>query len=306
MTTGVLLKEMNLVEDVLLCQAKDIEKGFVQITCNDITAGLPCRESAYLAFDHYSDQGGMGMNQRNHIVDTNCRSTSRVVYNYFGHDRFNRVPRELLNVVDKVTCADITLDDILYPSGWMLLSHLIDHRTALDRYTRFSLSTAMLMETLIDWCREYTVWEVLSLPPIEERSTCYFANVGAYKLQIMQCATVHKNLVIVDLRNKDIVYPGNRFMIYALFPECNVSLQIIPNHAGTKTTIAVGKSFLDRSLTVDIGKAMRECGGGGNRNAGACDVDNDRVDIVVSNLINTLQYGMFKNLFMGYYNYYYP
>ena len=305
MTTGILLKEMELVEGVLFCHPRDIETGAVRITGNDITAGLPCREGAYLAFDHYQGAVAAQGGKRAVIVDTAMRSTSRVVCNHFGPHRFSRVSRELLNVVDRAVSADVTLDDILYPSGWMLLSHLIDQRTGLDRYTRFSMSTAKLVEALMDWCREYTVWEVLSLPLLEERNSCYFTCAEAYKSQILRCATMHKNLVVVDLRNEDAVYPGNRFMIYALFPECNVSLQVMRSRAG-RTSVVAGKSFLDRSLTVDIGRVMKENGGGGHRNAGTCDVDSDRADAVVGNLITALRYGTFKNLFMGYYNYYYP
>lgn len=306
MTSGILLKEMNLVDSVLFCQPRDIETGSVRIGGNDITAGLPCRESAYLAFDHYQDVGALRRENRNIIVDKNMRSTSRVVYNHFGQHRLSRIPSELLNVVDRVVSADVTMDDILYPSGWMLLSHLIDLRTGLDRHARFSMTTAGLIETLMESCREYTVWDVLSLPPVEERNTCYFDCVESCKAQILRCAAVKGNLVIVDLRNEISVYPGNRFMIYALFPECNVSLQIMRHHDGTKTSIVAGKSFLDRSLAVDIGKVMKESGGDGHRNAGTCDVVNDRADTILCNLTSALQYGIFKNFYMGYYNYYYP
>lgn len=305
MTTGILLKELDLVGEVLFCHPRDVETGSVPITGNDITAGLPCRETAYLAFDHYQSAAAAKRGGGTVIVDTRMRSTSRVVYNHFGPHRFSRISRELLKVVDRSISADVTLDDILYPSGWMLLSHLIDQRTGLDRHTHFSLSTAELIEALMDWCRDCTVWEVLSLPLLEERNGCYFACAEAYKSQILRCATMHKNLVVVDLRNEDTVYPGNRFMIYALFPECNVSLQVMRSRPG-RTSVVAGKSFLDRSLTVDIGRVMKENGGNGHRNAGTCDVDNDRADAVVGNLITALRYGTFKNLFMGYYNYYYP
>lgn len=304
MTAGILLKEMNLVEGVLFCQPGDVATGLVPVTGNDITAGLPCKESAYLAFDHYQDAGS-AREMGNVVVDTGMRSTSRVIYNHFGASRFGRLPSGLLPVVDQAVSSDVTLDDILYPTGWMLLAHLIDQRTGLERYGRFSLATERLIETLMDWCREYTVWEVLNLAPVEERCACYFACADAYKSQILRCAAVRKNLVIVDLRNEEIVYPGNRFMVYAMFPECNVSLEITRSRGGTKTMMVAGKSFLDRSFNTHIGNVMRQYGGAGHRNAGTCEVDNDRVDGVRQDLIAAFKYGSFENLIKGYHNYYY-
>ena len=306
MTSGILLKELGLIDTVLFCNPQDIEKGHVQITDNDITAGLPCREHAYLAFDHYQLPDIAQGNHPTIIVDKSMRSTSRVICNYFGRQQFSSIPDELLHVVDKVISADVTLDDILYPAGWMLLSYLIDQRTGLDRYAHFSNSNAELIEMLMDLCRKQTIWEVLNHAPVEERSTCYFAQVDACKSQIMRCTTMYNNLLVVDMRNEEIVYPGNRFMLYALFSECNVSLQVMRHYSGKKTTFIVGKSFLDRSLSTDIGSIMQENGGSGHQNAGICEVDNDQADSVMRNLIAALQYGTLKNLFMGYFNYYYP
>jgi len=303
MTSGLLLKELDLVDGVLFCQARDIETAAVRITENDITAGLPCRESACLAFDHYRNTGAAGGHV---VVDTAMLSTSRVIYNHFGAQRLRRIPGELLQVVDKVISAEVTLDDILYPSGWMLLAQLIDQRTGLDRYARFTMSNAGLIEALMEWCRDATVWELLSLPPVEERNACYFGCVEAYKAQLLRCASVHKNLVVVDLRREATIYPGNRFMLYALFPECNVSLQIMRHHAGAGTCFVAGKSFLDRSLDLDIGSIMKRHGGDGHRNAGACEVAREQADAVADSLIRSLRYGALKNLLMGYYNYYYP
>lgn len=301
LASGILLQELGLVDSALFCHPRDIETGAVQITGTDITAGLPGRGCAHLAFDHYP--GAVAAHGT--IVDTGMRSTSRVIYNHFGQARFNRSWSELLHVADKVSSADVTQDDILYPTGWMLLSHLIDHRTGLDRYARFALSCAELLEMLMVVCRERTVWDALSLPQVEERSACYFDCADAYKSQILHCATVRKNLLVVDLRNEDTVYPGNRFMIDALFPECNASLLLMRSRSGNGTLFVAGKSFLDRSLNIDIGSVMRESGGNGHPNAGTCDVDNDRADAVARKLITALKYGFFKNLFMGYHNYYY-
>ncbi|CAH2029850.1 hypothetical protein [Trichlorobacter ammonificans] len=302
MACGILLKERGLVEEVRFCQAWEIDNGSMAIGDSDITAGLPCRPQAWLAFDHYQDAASVRTERI--IVDTTRRSTARVIHDYFGASAFGAVPGELLRAVDRVVSAEVTLDDILYPSGWVLLSHLIDHRTGLERYRRFGMDTAALIGLLTDWCRQYTIWEVLSLPALEERNACYFACAEAYKAQILRCASVHRNLVVVDLRDEETIYPGNRFMIYALFPECNVSLQITRTTAGV--AFQAGKSFLDRSFAEDIGRLMRRYGGGGHANAGRCDMPEERADEVARGLTGALRYGSLKNLLLGYYNYYYP
>jgi hypothetical protein len=233
-------------------------------------------------------------------------STSRVIYNYFGEQKFQNISQDLLRAVDKGISADISIDEILYPSGWLLLNYLIDQRTGLDNFTRFAMSNAELVERLTDWCREYTIWEVLSLPDVEDRLHLYFDCTESYKSQILRCSSVHNNLVVVDMRGEKMLYPGNRFMTYALFPECNVSLQINPHPSGTKTTFVVGKSFIDKSLGTNIGKIMKAHGGGGHANAGTCEVDDSKAEDVMKSLVKALKYGVFTNLYMGYHNYYYP
>jgi hypothetical protein len=304
LASGILLKEMDLVDQIAFCHPRDIEKGTFEINDDDITAGLPYRESVHLAFDYYS--GRAAGNPANLIVDKNMRSTSGVIYNHYGKQNFQNVSQDLLKAVDKGISADISMDEILYPTGWILLTYLIDQRTGLANFSRFSMSDAELIANLTDWCRENIIWEILNLSDVEERLDLYFSCIDSYKSQILKCSSLHSNLVVVDLREENVIYPGNRFMTYALFPESNVSLQIMRHPSGLKTAFSVGKSFIDRSFTTDIGKIMKANGGGGHKNAGACEVDNERAADVLKNLIKALKYGTFKNLFMGYHNYYYP
>ena len=304
LASGILLKEMDLIDRIVFCHPRDIEKGAFEISAEDITAGLPYREIVHLAFDYYA--GRATGNPTNLVVDNTMPSTSRVIYNYYGKQNFQNVSQDLLTVVDKGISADLSMDEILYPSGWILLNYLIDQRTGLDNFSKFSMSNAELIAKLSDWCREYNIWEVLSLPEVEERLDSYFSCIDSYKSQILRCSSLHNNLVVVDMREENVIYPGNRFMTYALFPECNVSLQIMRHPSGTKTTFIVGKSFIDRSLSIDVGRIMKANGGGGHLNAGTCEADNVNAENVMNTLIRALKYGEFKNLFMGYHDYYYP
>jgi hypothetical protein len=77
---------------------------------------------------------------------------------------------------------------------------------------------------------------------------------------------------------------GNRFMIYALFLECRVSMHVIWGFKQQNTVFAIGKSIIDRTSPIDIGAICLEYGGG-HKAAGTCQVDNARV---VAELIEKL------------------
>jgi nanoRNase/pAp phosphatase (c-di-AMP/oligoRNAs hydrolase) len=301
---GILLKERNIIDRISFAHPKDVELGKVKITGDDITAGLPYREEAHLAFDHYPGNAASAVNKDNLIVDRNMPSTSRVIHKYYGCGNF-MCSQDMLEAVDKGYSGDISIDEILYPTGWILLNYLIDQRSGLERFKQFSISNSELIIKLADFSRDRTIWEILNLPDVEERLNLYFSCVEQYKAQLLRCSSVHYNLLVVDMRKEKKIYPGNRFMLYALFPECNVSLQVVPDTAGNKTTFVAGKSIIDRSYSGNIGKIMKEYGGGGHSNAGTCQAGSDETDEISEKIINELKYSIFKNLFAGYFNYYY-
>lgn len=303
---GILLKEIDLIDGIIFHHPKDIESGKAVITESDITAGLPYKETVHLAFDYYPGALKSGDKKGNLIVDPTMLSTSRVIYNYFGRDRFNNIQGDMLDAVDKGFSANISRDEILYPSGWILLNYLIDQKTGLEDFGKFTLLHSDCIIKLVDTCKNQTIWEILDIPDIEERLNIYFPNIEKCKAQILRASSIYYNLVVTDLRKEEVIYPGNRFMVYAMFPECNVSLQIIEEKTADnniKTIFTVGKSILDRSFSKDIGSIMRKYGGGGHSNAGTCQAKGDEAGRILDALITELKYTMFKNLFMGYFNY---
>ena len=302
---GMLLKEIGVIDRVSFAYPRDIETGKIEINAANITAGLPYRKEAHLAFDHYPGTSADSDIRGNLITDKRMPSTSRVIYNHYGRDKFSRISPDMLDAVDKGYSAKITSDEILYPGGWILFGYLIDQRTGLERFGRFSMSNEEIVAMLVDGYRERTIWEILSLPAMEERLAVYFSNVDQYKGQILRCASVYYNLVVFDMRMESKIFPGNRFMVYALFPECNVSLQVISDPKNDKVVFVAGKSVLDRSYSGDIGSIMRKYGGGGHSAAGTCQTEKDKADGVLENLINELQYSTLRNLVEGYFNYYY-
>lgn len=304
MACGTLLKEIGLVDEITFVHPRDVETGKVKITSNDITAGLPYRNEAHLAFDYYLGNAVDTAGKKNLIINKNMLSTSRVIYSHFGSEHFKRISVDLLNTVDKSISGRISSDEVLYPNGWMLLSFLIDQRTGLEKFGKFSIPDSELIIKLTDFCREHTVFEILNLPDVEERFHLYFSCIEQCKGQTLRCSSVHHNLLVIDMRNEQKIYPGNRFILYALFPECNVSLQVVLNPANNKVSCVVGKSILDRSFAMDIGKLMKQHGGGGHFNAGTCQTDMGEADKVINELIHELRYSLFQNLYYGYFNYY--
>ena len=190
--------------------------------------------------------------------------------------------------VDKADSARFTRDDILNPKGWVLLSFLMDARTGLGRFREFRVSNYQLMMQLIDYCKEHSIEQILNLPDVRERIDLYREHHDKFVNQIRRCTTVHGNLAGLDLRNEEVIYAGNRFMIYALFPGCNVSMHIIRGLKGQNTVFAIGKSILDRSCKLKIGEMVFGYGGGGHDAAGTCQIDNESAEQVRKAIIQRI------------------
>lgn len=289
---AVLLKELGIVEDVTFAHPKDMQDGLVDVTADDITTNLPYVEGVYLAFDHHaSEVERAGAAKRdNHIIDPAAPSAARVVYDYFGGaSAFPGVADDMMQAVDKADAAAFTRDDILEPKGWELLSFLMDSRTGLGRFRDFNISNYQLMMKLIDACREHaTIDDILALPDVKERVDLYFDQQEKFKEQIRRCAAVHGNFVVLDLRNEETIWAGNRFVIYALYPQCNISCHVMWGKNKQNTVFAVGKSILKRDSKTHVGQLMLTYGGGGHEAAGTCQVDNLKAEDELQGLIDKI------------------
>ncbi len=274
---GILLKELDIIDDVMFAHPKDMQDGLIEVGPDDITTNLPYAEDAYLAFDHHASEASRVEGApANHIIDVKAPSAARVVYEYFGAAAaFPRVSEDMMISVDKADSANFSKEEILSPDGWGLLSFIMDARTGLGRFRDFNISNYQLMMKLIDFCRDHNdIREILALPDVKERVDLYFDHQVRCREQIERCASVHGNLVILDLRKEETIWAGNRFVIYALFPQCNISIHILWGKNKQNTVFAVGKSILDRSSKTDVGSLMLEYGGGGHNAAGTCQITN--------------------------------
>ncbi|MDR1349227.1 MAG: exopolyphosphatase [Zoogloeaceae bacterium] len=284
---AVLFNELGMIDDIKFVHPKDMQDGKIDINYRDITTNLPYVPEAHLSFDHHLSETLRNTGERkNHIIDANAPSAARVVYDYYGgKSAFPSVSEEMMAAVDKADSAQFSREEILDPKDWVLLNYLMDARTGLGRFREFRISNYALMMDLIKYCKNHTINEILNLPDVKERMDLYFEHAENAREQIKRCARVYKNLVVLDLRAEDTIYATNRFMIYALFPQVNISIHLIWGLQKQNTVFAIGKSILDRGSKTNVGELTLAYGGGGHHAAGTCQIANDQAETVLQKLI---------------------
>lgn len=287
---AVLLNELDMIDEIKFVHPKDMQDGKVDITGRDITTNLPYVAAAHLAFDHHESETIRNTGERpNHIISATAPSAARVVYEYYGGAKaFPNITVDMMDAVDKADSAQFNRDEILNPKDWVLLNYLMDSRTGLGRFRDFRVSNYQLMMDLIKYCRNHGIKDILQLPDVKERIEIYHAHADLAHDQLKRCATVHNNLVVLDLRAEETIWATNRFMIYALYPQCNISIHVMWGVQKQNTVFATGKSILDRGSKTDVGALMLEYGGGGHNAAGTCQVDNDKATDTLAALIKRI------------------
>ena len=289
---AMMLRDLDLVDEIKFVHPKDVQDGKIELTKSDITTNLPYDPRVGLAFDHHESEmdrlkavetGGKL------IIDPNARSAARVVYDYYGGKKtFKKISDELMAAVDKGDSADFTVDEILNPKGWVLLHYLMDARTGLGRFHQFRISNYDLMMELIHYCMDHTIDEILELPDVKERVDLYFEQAEQFVAQLKRIAKVYDKVVVLDLRNEEVIHAGNRFMIYALYPETQISVHVAWGFRKQNTAVMIGKSIVNKASNVDIGELCLKYGGGGHHNAGTCQLENDVVDKQLPDIIAAL------------------
>jgi nanoRNase/pAp phosphatase (c-di-AMP/oligoRNAs hydrolase) len=288
---AALLQAAGIVDEVMQAHPKDVQDGKIDVTDRDILTNLPYVEGCHLCFDHHeSEEIRVGKDEiSNRILDAKADSAAGVLYHHYGGaERFEGISSEMMDAVDKADAARFTMDDVLKPEGWVLLSFLMDARTGLGRFRDFRVSNYQLMMQLIDFCRDHSIDDILALPDVRERVEMYMTHREPMIEQIQRCSKVHGNLVVLDLRNEETIYAGNRFLIYALHPQCDVSMHVLWGLNRQNTVFAIGKSIFDRGNATDIGALALEHGGGGHEAAGTCQIDNEEAACIQGVLVDRL------------------
>ncbi|NVJ59556.1 MAG: exopolyphosphatase [Gammaproteobacteria bacterium] len=283
---AVLLKHLDMIDDIKFVHPKDMQDGKIEVSDRDISTNLPYVPGVHLAFDHHLSETIRNEKVDNHIIDPKAPSAARVVWDYYGGlDTFPESWTEMMEACDRGDSAQFNKEQVLNPQGWDLLNFLMDARTGLGRFREFRISNYNLMMDLIDYCANHTIDEIMQLPDVVERIELYNEQDKLFKEQLERCSTVHGNLVVLDLREEDVIHAGNRFVIYAVFPQCNISIHVMWGFQKQNTVFATGKSIFDRSSKTNVGELMLKYGGGGHQAAGTCQVPHEESEKTLQELI---------------------
>ncbi|OPH57288.1 exopolyphosphatase [Paenibacillus ferrarius] len=287
---AMLFKKMNMIDEMKFVHPKDMQDGLIEVTENDILANVPYVPGCGLWFDHHSSElERMGEKVEFKGETRIAPSAARVVYDYYGgQETFGDIDN-IMQGVDKADSAQFSKEDILNPSGWDLLSFIMDARTGLGRYRDYRISNYQLMEQLVEHCASKSVDEIMELPDVKERVARYMELDVLYREMLQTYTRTEGNVIITDLRNVETIYPGNRFMVYALYPEQNVSIWIVDGRNKQNCVFACGHSIVNRSSKTNIGNLMLQNGGGGHQAAGTCQIEYDRAEEVLQKIVETMR-----------------
>lgn len=282
---AVFLTEAGVIDEWKFAHPKDLQDGVIEVNENDCLANVPFVEGCGLWFDHHSSEAERHAYMGKYKGDSReSPSCAHIVYDYYGgKERFPRFD-DMLAAVDKVDSANLTADEIKNPGKWIQLGFIMDPRTGLGRFRTFTISNYQLMEKLIEWCRTKTIDEIFELPDIKERLDMYNEQTQKFVEMVRAHTRVNGNLIVSDLRGVDPIYTGNRFMIYSLYPEQNISMWIVSGRGGRGCSAAVGHSILNRTSSVDVGSLMLAYGGGGHHRVGTCQFPDEVMDARLAQL----------------------
>jgi len=286
---AVILKQLDMIDEITFVHPKDMQDGKITITPNDIITNLPYCKEAYMVFDHHESETIRNEKAENHVIIADAPSAARVVYDYYGgKEKLPNISDLMMSAVDKADAAQFSVDEILHPEGWELLSFIMDSRTGLGRFRDFRVSNYQLMMDLIDYCIDHTIEEIMQLPDVVERTELYKSYEDKFRMQLEECSIMYNNLIVLDLRDEEIIYPGNRFIMYAVNPEINISIHALNGFKNQNTVFAIGKSIVNRNSHTNIGELCLKYGGGGHHAAGTCQIDNDKAEEVLEELIEKI------------------
>ncbi|MGL5258486.1 MAG: exopolyphosphatase [Lachnospiraceae bacterium] len=286
---AALLKEAGIIDSWKFAHPKDLQDGLVEVNADDCLANVPYVEGCGLWFDHHSSEHERNELEGKYEGESRIApSCARIIFEYYGgKERFPQFD-DMMIAVDKVDSGDLTLDEVLNPSGWILIGFLMDPRTGLGRFRNFTISNYALMELLIDACRTMTTSEILSIPHVIERIEVYEDQTKKFIEMVHAHTKVEGNVIITDLRGLETIYTGNRFLIYSLYPDQNISAWIVSGRGGEGCSAAVGYSILNRTSDVNVGSLMLKYNGGGHKAVGTCQFSNEIMDTKLPEMLQEL------------------
>ena len=287
---AALLAEKGIIDDYKFVHPKDVQDGIVEVSKNDVLANVPYVEGCGLWFDHHASEDTRlaGETQDFEGDSRAADSAAQVIWDYYGGvESFGERFLSFLEAVNKSDSGKLSKDDILKPEGWILLSYIMDPRTGLGRFMDYKISNYQLMADMFQYIRTKSIDEILAIPDVIERVDRYFEQYELYMDMLKRCCKIDANVIITDLRKEKIIFCGNRFLVYAAYPEQNIEIRLMQTKAKEKVVFAVGKSILNRSSNTDVGELMLKHGGGGHIAVGTCQVEHDEWKSVYQDILDT-------------------
>ncbi len=290
---AALLQELDLVDEILYIHPKDLQDNMIEVTDDDIIANVPFVEGCGLWFDHHSSEHQrLKLEGKFEGASELAPSAAQVIYEYYKKDKnFAGKLEKFENLIKIVGIADsarFSKEDILNPTGWIMLAFIADPRTGLGYKRSFRISNFELMKKLPELLRSKTVEEILALPDFVERIQIYHEETSKYKALLARHTRIEGDAIVIKFQGIDGIPVGNRFLEYVLYPEQNISLRIVDGRNNEFAMISVGHSILNRTSAVDVGSLVLKYGGGGHKQVGTCQVKYDDVDRIIGEMLQVI------------------
>jgi nanoRNase/pAp phosphatase (c-di-AMP/oligoRNAs hydrolase) len=271
-------------DEIKLIHPQDITDGREEILANDVVINLPYHANCCMWFDHHkhtatyekppeSFKGAYG----------HAPSAARLVYEYYGGKEEMPDLEELVHETDRMDSADLTPDDVLDPQGYILLGFTIDSRTGIGAFKEY-------FKALHDLLRSgRPLDEILEHPDVKKRSHKIKANDAAYRVALREHSRIESNVIVTDFRELEEAPIGNRFLVYALYPEINVSLRMHWGPERKFVVAVIGHSIFNRTCKTAVGELAARYGGGGHPGAGSIPLDPETADEKLQEIIEELK-----------------
>lgn len=287
---AALLLELGLVDEIQYIHPGDLQNNKIEVTANDIIANAPFVEGCGLWFDHHSSEHErLELAGKFKGASELAPSAAQVIYDYYMGDanyagRLHKF-ENLIKIVDIADSAQFSREDILNPSGWVMLAFIADPRTGLGYKRSFRISNFELMQNLPELLRSKTAEEILALPDYQERIQVYHEETAKFKALLKRHSRIEGDAILIDFQGLSEIPTGNRFLEYVLHPEQNISIRIVDGKNNEFAMISVGHSIINRTSTVDVGSMVLKYGGGGHKQVGTCQVKYDEVGKIVGEML---------------------
>jgi hypothetical protein len=284
LTCAVLLSQVEQIDDVMLAHPKDVQDGKVEINSQDILANLPHDPRAGMIFDHHASQADEWKEgQTKGGFAAAAPSAARVVAGHYPNADFSAYT-ELLHQTDRLDSAELEPEDVTDPKGWILVGYTLDPRTGMARYRDY-------FKRVLDLVKAHPndPDAVLADPDVAERVAILRDQQWSFMEHLIETSRSDANVIISDVRRLKDAPLGNRFFIYTLFPEANVSLRIADGANNVFNSIQVGHSIFNRTCKTSVGALMDHFGGGGHFGAGTCQPATADAERVLGEIVTILK-----------------